>query len=71
MNPREQLLALIARSDITKKEAAYYISEETKRPCSVRAVQAWLAVEGSKNARPCQDWAVIALEARLKHLRKI
>jgi hypothetical protein len=71
MKPREKLIALITKSRISKREAAYYIAEETKRPCSVRAVQAWLAEEESKSARPCQDWAVIALEARLKHLKKL
>lgn len=68
---QENLTALIERAGITRAVAAQYISDETKRPCSWRAVQSWLTDPSLPSARNCPDWAVSNLEARLKHLKLI
>jgi len=68
---QEKLSALIKRAGITRAEAARYIAEETKRPCSWRAVQSWLTAPSLSSARGCPDWAIINLETRLKHLKLI
>ena len=68
---RENLSALIERAGITRTLAAQYISDETNRPCSWRALQSWLTDPALSSARNCPDWAVINLEARLKYLKLI
>lgn len=63
---RKRLQDLIDRSGIFQREAAQLIEQQTMRPCSLRSVSAWLAGPESPNsARPCPEWAVHALEARL------
>ncbi|WP_341744678.1 hypothetical protein [Azonexus hydrophilus] len=71
MNNRDKLAALLKRANITRAEAAQYIAEETKRPCSWRAVQSWLADSALPSARECPDWAVTNLTAKLKRLKLI
>jgi hypothetical protein len=71
MSNQEKLVKLIEAAKITRKEAAIYISDETKRPCSWRTVQSWLANPSLSSARPCPDWVVKNLEARLKYLGKV
>jgi len=66
---QEKLSALIKHAGITRIEAAKYIAEETKRPCSWRAMQSWLADPSLPSARSCPDWAITNLEARLKYLK--
>jgi len=71
MYPKEKLLWLIEQSGVTQARAAELIAQETKRPCSVRSVRAWLAASDKSSARTCPAWAVIALEARLLFLKMI
>lgn len=71
MTNRDKLAALIERANITRAEAAQYIAEETKRPCSWRAVQSWLADPALPSARECPDWAIANLTAKLKRLKII
>jgi DNA-binding XRE family transcriptional regulator len=71
MSNQEKFLALRAQAGITQTEAAKCIADQTMRPCALRTVQAWEAPKGKPSARPCPDWAITALEARLKVLRKI
>ena len=68
---QENLLVLIERAGITRSVAAQYISIETKRPCSWRAIQSWLTDPSLPSARNCPEWAVSNLEARLKRLKLI
>jgi len=68
---RDQLAALIKRANITRAEAAQHIADETKRPCSWRTVQAWLADPVLDSSRACPDWAITVLTARLKSLKII
>lgn len=68
---RDQLAALIQRAEITRAQAAQYIAEETKRPCSWRTVQAWLANPELDSSRTCPDWAIENLTAHLKRLKTI
>lgn len=68
---RDRLLRLIEDAKITQLRAAELIGEQTMRPCSARAVRAWLAEPSLASARPCPDWAVLALEVRLKYLKLI
>jgi hypothetical protein len=68
---QENLSALIERAGITRALAAQYIEDETKRPCSWRAIQSWLTDPALPSARNCPDWAVTNLESRLKHLKLI
>lgn len=71
MNNQHSFRLLIEKADITQAEAAKMIADETKRPCSVRSVRAWLAESDLQSARPCPEWAVQALESRLRALEKI
>ena len=66
---RSEFVALLTAAGITQARAAQLIAEETKRPCSVRAVRAWLAPDDRPSARTLPDWAIAALERRLKTLR--
>jgi hypothetical protein len=63
---RDKLAALIKRANITRAEAAQHIADETKRPCSWRTVQAWLAEPELASSRACPDWAIKVLTERLK-----
>jgi hypothetical protein len=71
MYPKDKLLWLIEQSGVTQAQAAELIAQETKRPCSVRSVRAWLAASDKSSARPCPTWAVSALETRLLFLNRI
>lgn len=71
MKNQAKFLELRARAGITQTEAAQYIADQTMRPCALRTVQAWEADTEKASARPCPDWAITALETRLKVLRKI
>jgi len=71
MDNKRKLSILIKRARITQKEAAALIEVETKRPCSLRSIQAWLASSDHKSARPCPDWAFLALEARIKYKKNV
>lgn len=53
------------------EKAADFIAGQTMRPCSVSAVKSWTCDENTSRARTCHDWAVLALETRLKVLGKI
>jgi hypothetical protein len=55
----------------SQTKAAEMIAEQTMRPCSVESVKSWTCTLGTSRARTCQDWAVLALETRLKVLKKI
>ncbi|MNR15759.1 hypothetical protein D3C85_1323150 [compost metagenome] len=71
MYPKDKLLWLIEQSGVTQAQAAELIAQETKRPCSVRSVRAWLAAPDKSSARTCPAWAVNALETRLLFLKII
>lgn len=68
---KDKLLWLIEQADITQAQAAELIAQETKRPCSVRSVRAWLTDSKKISARPCPEWAINALESRLRFFKKI
>ncbi|MGY2199464.1 hypothetical protein [Pseudomonas gingeri] len=68
---KDKLLWLIERAGITQARAAELIAQETKRPCSVRSVRAWLADPAKTSARTCPEWAINALESRLRFLKMI
>jgi hypothetical protein len=71
MTNQDKLRDLCSRAAITQEDAANLIAEHTKRPCSVRSVRAWLADPSKTSARPCPDWAVLALESKLKRHKRI
>ncbi len=71
MYPKDKLLWLIEQSGVTQARAAELIAQETKRPCSVRSVRAWLADSDKSSARTCPEWASNALESRLRFLKMI
>ena len=52
------------------KEAAKLIAEQTMRPCSEDSIKSWTCDSQATRARTCHDWAVLALETRLKVLGK-
>ena len=66
---QEKFQSLCEKANITQGRAAELIAEQTMRPCSVRTVRAWLADPKLPSARPCPDWAVLALETKLKVLK--
>jgi len=71
MTNQKRFRKLIADADATQEEAARLIAEQTMRPCSVRTIRAWLADAKRMSARPCPDWAVLALETKLKASKRI
>jgi hypothetical protein len=50
--------------------AAQLIAKQTQRPLSVDSIKAWTCNPATGRARPCPDWAIIALERSFKRLRK-
>ncbi len=66
MTNQEKFRELCKAARITQERAAQLIAEQTMRPCSLRTVRAWLADESLPSARPCPEWAVFALETKLK-----
>lgn len=71
MTNREKFLALLADAGITQVQSAELIAAQTQRPCSARTVRAWLAADDTPSSRPCPDWAVEALEKRVKKVKKV
>lgn len=71
MTNREKYLQLLAKTGVTQVDSAKLIADQTQRPCSPRTVRAWLADPQTPSSRPCPDWAVEALERRLKRLKKV
>jgi len=71
MNNQQKFVTLLTIGGITQKQAAELIADQTMRPCSLRTVQAWLADSDKPSARPCPDWAIFALEMKLKIQKKI
>jgi hypothetical protein len=84
---QEKFRALCEQASITQKRAAEWITEQNMRPfedrvgevvtefstlpCVARTVRQWLADPELPSARNCPDWAVAALEARLRFLKLI
>ena len=52
----------------TYSVAAKLITAETNRPLSVDAIKSWTCSPDSSRARTCPDWAIAALEKKLKNL---
>lgn len=71
MTNQEKLRKLCADGKATQEEAARLIAAQTMRPCAVRTVRAWLADAEKSSSRPCPDWAVIALEKKLRSLKRL
>jgi len=71
MTNQAKFKALLDKSEITQERAAQLIAEQTMRPCSVRSVRSWLADPELPSARGCPEWAVLALETRLKLLKML
>jgi hypothetical protein len=67
----KRFLHLRLEAGITQSEAAQFIADYTKRPCALRTVQSWETPWDKSSARTCPDWAVAALEAKLKRKRLI
>jgi hypothetical protein len=70
MNNRDRMRQLCAIAG-SQQIAADMIAELTMRPCSVESVKSWTCDAGTSRARTCHDWAVLALETKLKTLKKI
>lgn len=62
---QQELAALIARHGLPHAKVAELICSQTARPCSVRAVKAWLTAPEKPSARTCPEWALIALRRGL------
>jgi len=71
MSNQKKFRELLASGGYTQKMAADIISDETKKIVSQRTIRAWLTPEDKPSSRPCPDWAVFALEKKLRRLRKI
>ncbi|MCF5901486.1 hypothetical protein [Aeromonas veronii] len=65
MTLQQELADLLTRYGMTQARAAEFICRGSDRPCSVRAVRAWLADPSKPSARPCPEWALIALRRAL------
>lgn len=67
---RGKLIAFRDTYHLTQTRVAEILATTTKRPCSVRIVQAWEASADKKSARPCPDWAITVLDeadAAIRH----
>lgn len=53
------------------EDAAELIREHTMRPCSRETIKSWTCDPEITRARTCHDWAILALETRLRYLGKI
>lgn len=60
-----QKLKELARFAGSYSKAAHLIAEQTQRPLSVDSIKAWTCNSAAKRARPCPEWAIVALERRL------
>lgn len=61
MDNQAKLQIIIAENGYTQLQVAQTLEARTGRPCSLRAVQAWLANPDLPSARACPDWAINAL----------
>jgi hypothetical protein len=69
MDNREKMKELCATAG-SYPAAAALIAEATKRPLSVDAIKSWTCAPTTKRARPCPDWAIEALQNKLKTANK-
>lgn len=68
MDNRERFAQLLLTNGIKQVKSAELIFAITNRPCSDRAVRAWLADPQLPSARKCPDWAVAALEKAVGYM---
>ncbi|MBW3834698.1 hypothetical protein ACET81_20630 [Aeromonas veronii] len=62
---RQELAALIARHGLSHAKVAELICSHADKSCAVRTVKAWLTDPDKRSARPCKEWALIALRRGL------
>ena len=62
---QQELAALIARHGLSHAKVAELICSHADKSCAVRTVKAWLTNPDKRSARPCQEWALIALRRGL------
>lgn len=62
---QQELAALLARHGLKHTRVAELICGQADRSCSVRAIKSWLADQSKPSARPCPEWALIALRRGL------
>lgn len=66
---RTRFLQLLETYDIKQKRSAELIGAVTNRPCSDRTVRSWINDPKTKNAHPCPDWALTALETAIHYMQ--
>ena len=71
MNNQDRFRNLLKRAGISQERSAELIAEQTMRPLRLRTVQSWLADSSRPSSRPCPDWAIVALKAKLQSLKII
>lgn len=64
----ERIKDLRSRLGMTQTEVAQFLAAKTKRPCTLRTVQAWESPPSLSSARSAPDWAVNMLSAEAKKL---
>ncbi|MGL4355134.1 MULTISPECIES: hypothetical protein [Aeromonas] len=62
---QQELAALIARHGLSHAKVAELICSHADKSCAVRTVKAWLTDPEKPSARPCKEWALIALRRAL------
>ena len=62
---QQELAALIARHGLSHAKVAELICSHADKSCAVRTVKAWLTDPDKRSARPCSEWALIALRRGL------
>ena len=67
---RDKLIPLVDGSGLIVREVAQLIADESKRPCSWRAVMSWMADPSRPSARPCPEWVIPILEDGLKRKKE-
>lgn len=63
---RELLRELRQQLGMTETQVAQFLAKKTKRPCSLRTVQAWTNDPEKKSARTCPNWAIELLQEELQ-----
>jgi len=68
MSNGEKLRRILFEHRLTQVQAARIICSITMRPCSLRAVRAWLTDPAKPSSRPCPDWVIEVMEQAVKEL---
>jgi hypothetical protein len=59
---QKEFREILEKYGITQAQAAILITEETSRNIKLRTLRTWLASPDAVSAKPCPQWAIVALK---------